>query len=246
MNDELKNATERLWLPAQHSQGETLVRASDIYVVLTSANALRADLAKAQTDLTNTRRELTRVYNDRYELRKALEKRAVHADGCMAVKVIGRFGSRSGLRWQPGDFQTCDCGLRDGMQMHESGDRPRPYPEGWLAPEEAAKAQARVAELERVARFGLKNLLHSSTCSELQGAQTSPHCTCGLLEARAALASDGTDALAAVRLAQDALRVGIEPGGGCQDPRCTDERCRKGRPLSQAAKALRAAFGDAP
>ena len=69
MSDELKAATERLWLPAQHSQGNATVHASDLYVVLTALEqrtkeadagasgmaadwsemkALRADLAKAQ------------------------------------------------------------------------------------------------------------------------------------------------------------------------------------------------------
>lgn len=40
----------------------------------------------------------------------------VHRDACNAVKQIGRFGSRSGLRWQPGDQKACSCGLREWLE----------------------------------------------------------------------------------------------------------------------------------
>lgn len=49
MSDELKTAMERLWLPAQHSQGETMVFASDLYVVLVELNRLREALSNART-----------------------------------------------------------------------------------------------------------------------------------------------------------------------------------------------------
>ncbi len=40
MSDELDAALRRLWLPAQYSKGETLVFASDIYLMLTDRERL--------------------------------------------------------------------------------------------------------------------------------------------------------------------------------------------------------------
>lgn len=45
-------------------------------------------------------------------LRAALRKYGVHEGKCQAHRVIGRFGSRSGMRWNEAhDTTTCTCGL---------------------------------------------------------------------------------------------------------------------------------------
>lgn len=50
----------------------------------------------------------------------ALKEVGTHADGCEAVKEIGRFGSRAGLRWSAGDLGRCSCRL--GLLMAEAAD----------------------------------------------------------------------------------------------------------------------------
>jgi hypothetical protein len=42
----------------------------------------------------------------------ALKKHGVHDGSCLAHRVIGRFGSRSGMRWNEShDLTTCTCSL---------------------------------------------------------------------------------------------------------------------------------------
>lgn len=53
----------------------------------------------------------------REEWARDLERFGVHADGCGAVRVIGRFGSRSGLRWSAGDLDRCTCPI--GARIRE-------------------------------------------------------------------------------------------------------------------------------
>lgn len=51
---------------------------------------------------------------------RALKEVGTHGDGCEAVKVIGRFGSRSGLRWSEGDLSACNCRL--GALIREAAE----------------------------------------------------------------------------------------------------------------------------
>lgn len=47
-------------------------------------------------------------------LRKALATYGVHKSTCLAHRTTGRFGSRSGMRWNKlHDDRTCTCGLSD-------------------------------------------------------------------------------------------------------------------------------------
>ncbi len=43
--------------------------------------------------------------------KEALRRHGCHDASCEATKVLGRMGSRSGLRWSSGDEKTCSCGL---------------------------------------------------------------------------------------------------------------------------------------
>ena len=88
----------------------------------------KIELEQSQ-ELERYRNETSRLYQDRWARKEALLKLGNHADDCAAVKVIGRFGSRAGLHWSDGDAKTCSCGFREGLQIHESGERTRDYEE---------------------------------------------------------------------------------------------------------------------
>jgi len=42
---------------------------------------------------------------------RGLQDHGTHNVECKAYKVIGRYGSRSGLLWAARDLETCNCGL---------------------------------------------------------------------------------------------------------------------------------------
>lgn len=80
VSEELDQAEKRLWMPARHSQGEVVVFASDLYVVLTALNGLRADLAKAQGQVAVMREALEEAWKPHAEYCGAV--RRPHASGC--------------------------------------------------------------------------------------------------------------------------------------------------------------------
>ena len=48
----------------------------------------------------------------------ALRNLGSHSMHCYSYKTIGRFGSRSGLRWSAGDEKMCDCALGAALERH--------------------------------------------------------------------------------------------------------------------------------
>ncbi len=83
-----------------------------VHVVLDERDEARAQLA-ALTASQEAAHALN-VFAWRGRTNEAVDEMlqyAAHSDGCAAVKVIGRFGSRSGTKWSVGDLATCDCGV---------------------------------------------------------------------------------------------------------------------------------------
>jgi len=110
---------------------------------------------------------------------ESIVKFTTHGDGCSAVKVIGRFGSRSGLRYQPGDAARCDCGLSAAIKATrlDPGENPLKA--------ELARLRERDARV-RTKVEALQQCIHSEACMTSEDGWTSHHPDCQ--ELREALA----------------------------------------------------------
>lgn len=102
---------------------------------------------------------------------ESIVKFTTHGDGCSAVKVIGRFGSRSGLRYQPGDAARCDCGLSAAIKATrlDPGENPLKA--------ELARLRERDARV-RTKVEALQQCIHSEACMTSEDGWTSHHPDC--------------------------------------------------------------------